>query len=70
MRPRTLRGLAGFVAGLPNVERVDVLAYHRLGVPKYAALGLKYPVAGVPEPDETQVEVVRRRFADRGLVVI
>jgi pyruvate formate lyase activating enzyme len=57
------------VAGLPNVERVDVLGYHRLGVPKYAALGLRYPLAGVPEPDEAQMAAVRRRFADRGLVV-
>jgi pyruvate formate lyase activating enzyme len=62
-------GLAGFVAGLPNVERVDVLAYHRLGVAKYAALGLQYPLDGVPEPDEAQLEAVRRRFADRGLTV-
>jgi pyruvate formate lyase activating enzyme len=67
--PENVDGLAGFVAGLPNVERVDVLAYHRLGVPKYEALGLQYPLDGVPEPDEAQLEAVRRRFADQGLVV-
>lgn len=67
--PENVDGLADFVAGLPNVERVDVLAYHRLGVAKYAALGLEYPLADVVEPDEAQVDAVRRRFADRGLVV-
>jgi pyruvate formate lyase activating enzyme len=67
--PDNVEGLAGFVAGLPNVRRVDVLAYHRLGEAKYAALGIRYPLAGVPEPDEAQLEAVRRRFADRGLVV-
>jgi pyruvate formate lyase activating enzyme len=51
------------------VERVDVLAYHRLGVAKYEALGIRYPLTGVPEPSQAQLDAVRRRFADRGLVV-
>jgi len=67
--PENVDGLADYVAGLPNVERVDVLAYHRLGVAKYTALGLEYPLADVPEPSEAQMEAVRRRFTDRGLVV-
>jgi pyruvate formate lyase activating enzyme len=62
-------GLADFVAGLPNVERVDVLAYHRLGVPKYAALGMRYRLEGTPEPDEEQLRRVRDVFAERGLQV-
>jgi pyruvate formate lyase activating enzyme len=62
-------GLAGFVAGLPNVERVDVLAYHRLGEAKYAELGLRYPLAGVREPGDTELEAARRPFAERGLTV-
>ena len=50
---------------------VDVhrLAYHRFGVPKYAALGLPYRLDGVPEPTETQVAAARQTFADRGLSV-
>jgi pyruvate formate lyase activating enzyme len=67
--PENVDGLAGYLAGLPNVERVDVLAYHRLGAPKYAALGIRYPLAGVPEPEDSQMQDARRRFADRGLVV-
>ena len=67
--PENVDGLAGYVAGLPNVERVDVLAYHHLGMPKYAALGLNYPLAGVTAPDDAQLEAARRRFADRGLLV-
>ncbi len=67
--PENVDGLAGFVATLPNVERVDVLAYHRLGAAKYEALGLAYPLAEVPVPDEDQMETVRRRFADHGLIV-
>ncbi|GAA3394952.1 pyruvate formate-lyase-activating protein [Cryptosporangium minutisporangium] len=64
-----VEGLAGFVATLPNVERVDVVAYHRFGVPKYEALGLPYRLEGTPEPTEEQLATARRAFADRGLVV-
>jgi pyruvate formate lyase activating enzyme len=64
-----VEGLADFVAGLPNVERVDVLAYHRLGVPKYAALGLRYRLDGAPEPTDEQLRAVRDAFRSRGLTV-
>jgi pyruvate formate lyase activating enzyme len=64
-----VEGLADYVATLPNVERVDVVAYHRFGVPKYAALGLPYPLEGVQEPSEEQLTTARRAFVDRGLPV-
>jgi pyruvate formate lyase activating enzyme len=44
--PTTLRGslhrLRAFIDTLYNVQRVEVLPYHRLGVYKYAELGLPY----------------------------
>jgi pyruvate formate lyase activating enzyme len=64
-----VEGLADYVAGLPNVERVDVLGYHRLGTAKYEALGIRYPLEGVPEPSEAQLDTARRAFSDRGLIV-
>jgi pyruvate formate lyase activating enzyme len=64
-----VEGVARIAAGLPNVERVDVLAYHRLGEPKYRALGIPYRLTGTPEPDEAQVEAARAVFRDRGLTV-
>ncbi len=67
--PENIDGLADFVAGLGNVERVDVLAYHRLGVGKYQRLGLRYRLAGTPPPTPAQVADARRRFASRGLAV-
>jgi pyruvate formate lyase activating enzyme len=67
--PANVEGVARFAAGLPNVEQVDVLAYHRLGVAKYAALNIAYPLSDTPEPDETQLRTARRRFAEHGLKV-
>nr|WP_243876604.1 pyruvate formate-lyase-activating protein [Streptomyces sp. 846.5] len=62
-----IEGLAGFVAGLGNVEQVDVLPFHKLGAPKYEALGIPFPLADTPLPDTDLVERVRGQFRDHGL---
>jgi pyruvate formate lyase activating enzyme len=62
-----IEGLAGFVAGLGNVEQVDVLPFHKLGAPKYEALGIPFPLADTPVPDAGLVERVRGQFRGHGL---
>ncbi|SFF31785.1 pyruvate formate lyase activating enzyme [Actinacidiphila alni] len=63
-------GLAAFAAGLGNVEAVDILPFHKLGAPKYEALGLPFPLRDTPVPDAALVERVRRQFRDRGLTAV
>lgn len=55
-----LHRLHDFIATLDNVERVDVLPYHTLGVFKYEKLGIDYPLAGVPTPTAERVAHARR----------
>lgn len=62
-------GIASFVSTLDAVERVEVLPFHKLGAPKYAALGIPFPLADVPTPDAEPVRRVRDQFAGRGLAV-
>ena len=52
-----LQGLAEYIKGLRNVERVELLPYHVLGVPKYQAMGLPYPLSGVPAKDAKELTV-------------
>jgi pyruvate formate lyase activating enzyme len=64
--PREVDRVAAFTAGLGNVERVDVLPFHKLGAPKYAKLGIPFPLAGTPAPSSELVRQVRARFAAGG----
>ncbi|WP_431933246.1 pyruvate formate-lyase-activating protein [Nonomuraea jabiensis] len=63
-------GLAHFVAGLGNVERIDVLPFHRMATGKYERLGLRFPLADVAPPDDALQDRVRAQFRDQGLNAI
>ncbi|WP_117161830.1 pyruvate formate-lyase-activating protein [Paraliobacillus sp. X-1268] len=51
-----LQQLSDFIATLRNVEQIDVLPYHKLGVYKWETLGIKYPLEGVEPPTEDRVK--------------
>ncbi|HZJ87452.1 MAG TPA: pyruvate formate-lyase-activating protein [Erysipelothrix sp.] len=40
--------LATYIAPLKNIERIDILPYHTMGVNKYETIDMKYPLEGVP----------------------
>ena len=50
-----LLALRQFIASLSNVERIDVLPYHTLGIYKYEKLGIAYPLEGVNPPSSERV---------------
>ncbi|MET9550139.1 pyruvate formate-lyase-activating protein [Streptomyces sp. NPDC006627] len=64
---QTVEGLAGFLAGLGSVERVDVLPFHKLGATKYEALGIPFPLRDASPPDAALVDRVRHQFRAHGL---
>lgn len=51
--------LKDFIAPMDNIERVDVLPYHTMGVDKWRRLGLKYRLEGTEPPDEETVARAR-----------
>ncbi|MFJ8940506.1 pyruvate formate-lyase-activating protein [Streptomyces sp. NPDC102365] len=65
--PEAVDGLARFAAGLDNVDRVDVLPFHRLGAAKYEALRIPFPLKDTPVPDAALTERVRGQFREHGL---
>ena len=50
-----IRALGQFVQSLGNVKRVELLAYHELGMHKWTTLGQEYPLAGVKPPSPQQM---------------
>lgn len=55
--------LANFAKGLGNaVERIDLLPYHRYGVPKYARLGMASFLVGTEPPPLDRMEEIAGLF--------
>lgn len=50
-----LTKLGQFIGTLHNVEKVEVLPYHQLGVYKWEALGMEYPLKGIEPPTDEKV---------------
>ena len=59
--------MAEFAAALGNVERVDVLPFHRLGAAKYTRLGIPFPLRDTEPPGTALLERVRGQFTAAGL---
>lgn len=55
-----LHKLRSFIDTLENVEKVEVLPYHTMGIYKWQTLGLSYPLEGIDAPSDERVENARR----------
>ena len=59
--------IAGFLAGLKGIQRVELLPFHHLGAGKYDSLGLAYPGKGLHVPAEDQMVHFTELFTSKGL---
>jgi pyruvate formate lyase activating enzyme len=51
-----LKRLGEFIGTLSNVKKVEVLPYHELGVYKWEALGMEYPLKGIQPPSDEEAQ--------------
>ena len=56
------KALGELMAKWPNVKALEVLPYHTMGVAKYEALGIPYPLKGVPQLDAKVAERARHQI--------
>jgi len=64
--PANIQKVAEFVAPMANVEWVEVLPLHQMGVFKWQSLGLDYTLADTPPPSSEQVSAALDIFRNAG----
>ena len=57
---KQLARLGWFIGGLSNVQALDVLPYHVMGVSKYRQLDIPYPLEGVPAATTAQASQAKK----------
>ncbi len=65
-----MEGLAQFLSGFRNVERLEILPFHKMGEYKWEALGYDYQLKDTPEPTDEQIQVAREIFSQYQLPVV
>lgn len=68
-QPSNIEGLANFLAPLTNIEKVDVLPFHKMGEYKWQELGYEYTLKETPIPTAEQLQSAIAVFKSRGLSV-
>lgn len=53
---KDLKDTRDFIDTLTNVEKIEVLPYHTMGVVKYNKLNMKYPLEGVKAPSKEDIK--------------
>lgn len=48
--------LKDFIKSLKTVSKVEILPYHKMGVPEYERLGIDYPIKDAVPPTKEQIE--------------
>ena len=64
-----LEHLADFLKDMKNVERVEILPFHKMGEHKWEVLGREYTLSETKEPSPERIENAKNIFRSRGLNV-
>lgn len=64
-----LEALGKFVSSLSNVERVELLPYHTMGIHKWESLGIDYELKGVPDATKEDIKKASEIVSQFGVEV-
>lgn len=49
-----------FIKTLTNVDKVEILPYHRMGIYKWKELGIDYPLEGIDPPTQERIQNAKK----------
>ncbi|MGI6501848.1 MAG: pyruvate formate-lyase-activating protein [Anaerostipes sp.] len=61
-----MEALKNYISTIPNVEKVELLPYHLLGVNKYQVMNIPYPLDGTTAMDKETVDKMQRLYFNGG----
>ena len=67
--PANVEGVADFLATLHNVERVEILPFHKMGEHKWEVMNLEYKLKDTEPPSKALMERVQEQFERKNLPV-
>ncbi len=62
--PKNIRGLAQFISQLNNIERVEILPFHKMGEYKWERLGYEYQLKDTPAASPELVTTAKNIFQE------
>lgn len=66
---KAIRKMAAYARKLGNVERVEVLPFHKMGEYKWEAMDMDYSLFDTPEPTPELISKTKAEFEEEGLLV-
>ncbi len=67
--PTDIEALAKYLTTLKNIERIDILPFHKMGEYKWEQLGYDYQLTDTPEPSNDQIAVAQNIFKSYNLPI-
>jgi len=68
--PENIHAVAEIVSGMPNVSRIDLLPFHKMGEYKWKELGKEYKLSDTREANDDDIKRARDIFESHGLRAI
>lgn len=65
----SVRQLSAYLDHYPNVEKIELLGFHKMGEYKWKELGLDYKLTDTKEPSKELIQEVKTIFESNGKIV-
>lgn len=67
--PEDIEALAKYLTTLKNIERIDILPFHKMGEYKWEQLGYNYQLTDTPSPEAEDVKLAKDIFLQYNLPI-